>query len=177
MIEIASRCVIYNITCNAGLAVQAFKPRSIIPFSYSSAHLFGAPFLTHPLHYLVFASWAIAIHSLIVSFFTKFSRATIFWLAAGASASPMLLGALLFLESRHQSCPTVHIFDATCKRDHSTSIKWLRILRSSRSHDRRCQPRSTEEQIIYPATVGNTYGSLAEAGVRAVTNQTRRLCW
>lgn len=112
MIEIASRCVIYNITCNAGLAVQAFKPRSIIPFSYSSAHLFGAPFLTHPLHYLVFASWAIAIHSLIVSFFTKFSRATIFWLAAGASASPMLLGALLFLESRHQSCPTVHIFDA-----------------------------------------------------------------
>jgi hypothetical protein len=63
------------------------------------------------------------------------------------------------------------------KRDYSTSIKWLWILRSSRSHDHRCQPRSTEEQIIYPATGGNTYGNLAEAGVRAVTNQTRRLCW
>ena len=62
------------------------------------------------------------------------------------------------------------------KRDHSTPIKWLWILRSSRWHDRRCQPRSTKEQIIYPATGGNTYGSLAEAGVLAIANQTRRLC-
>ena len=48
----------------------------------------------------------------IASFFTMVSRATLFLLVAGASASPMLLSAPLFLESRHQYCPNVHVFDA-----------------------------------------------------------------
>jgi len=113
MIDIAWRCESRILYAMLALLSGPWATKYNTLFLFLRINFFfGAPFFAHPLHCLVFASWAIAIHSFIVSLFTNFSRATLFWLAAGASASPMLLGALLFLESRHQSRPTVHIFDA-----------------------------------------------------------------
>jgi hypothetical protein len=118
----------------------------------------------------VFTSWAIAIHSFHTvilhyvlsskSFFFASGRGLFVTDALGCTTNPRIMAAIL------PTRPSIRR-----KRDHSMSIKRLRILRSSRWHDRRCQPRSTKEQIIYPATGGNTYGSLAQAGVLAVKNQ------
>jgi hypothetical protein len=113
MIDIAWRCesrILY-----AMLALHpSLGPRSIIPFSYSSASnfFFGTPFFAHALHCPVFASWAIAIHSFHSVILPYVLSSNSFFASGRASASWMLLGALLFLELQHQYCPNVHVFDA-----------------------------------------------------------------
>lgn len=98
-----------------------------------------------------------------------FSQATLFLLATGASASPMLSDSLKFLESRQQSCPNLHVFGAR-----ETTVPQSNGFGSSGpvvDMILAANPGATKEQIIYPATGGNSYGSSAQAGVLAVTNQ------
>lgn len=88
-------------------------------------------------------------------------------LASGAFASPMLSDSISFLEPRQQSCPNVHVFGAretTVPQGFGSSGLVVNMIVSA-------NPGATKEEIFYPATGGNTYGSSAAAGVLAVTTQ------
>jgi acetylxylan esterase len=95
------------------------------------------------------------------------SQSTLLLLIAGASASPILSDTLLLLESRQQSCPNVHVFGAretTVPQGFGSSGPVIDMILAA-------NPGATKEQIFYPATGGDTYGTSARAGVLAVTNQ------
>ncbi|PMD42970.1 carbohydrate esterase family 5 protein [Hyaloscypha variabilis F] len=95
------------------------------------------------------------------------SQATLLLLIAGASASPMLSDTLILLESRQQSCPNLHVFGAretTVPQGFGSSGSVVDMILAA-------NPGATKEQIFYPATGGDTYGTSARAGVLAVTNQ------
>lgn len=96
-----------------------------------------------------------------------FTQIILLLLAPGALASPMLSDTLLFLESRQQSCPNVHVFGAretTVPQGFGSSGPVVDMIVAA-------NPGATKEQIFYPATGGNTYAASAQAGVVAVTNQ------
>jgi acetylxylan esterase len=117
----------------------------------------------------VFASWLLQFILYILLFFAMLHLANLFLLVAGALGSPMLSDTLLFLESRQQSCPNIHVFGAR-----ETTVPQSNGFGSSGpvvDMILAANPGATKEQIIYPATGGNTYGSSVQAGVLAVMNQ------
>jgi acetylxylan esterase len=79
----------------------------------------------------------------------------------------MLADTHPFVENRQLSCPAVHVFGAretTVPQGFGSSITVVNLILAS-------NPNSSKEEIVYPATGGNTYASSARAGVQAVTNQ------